>query len=149
MGNGDGRWGTAWARVSFEADQLAFEIEPSVSVSGEALAGPPTVAALQVTPARRCPRSSPWISTIQIPSIRARRSAISYQLPSDRDVKLSIWNLAGQRVRELVHGPQAAGYYMVTWNGSDGAGRLVANGVYLYGLRAGDFRFLRKMLLVK
>jgi hypothetical protein len=76
-------------------------------------------------------------------------TTISYQLSHEEVVVLSIWNLAGQLVRELVHAPQAAGHYSVTWDGSDGAGSPVANGVYLYQIRAGEFQRARKMVLMK
>jgi hypothetical protein len=37
----------------------------------------------------------------------------------------------------------------VTWDGRDGAGSLVANGIYLYQIRAGDFQSARKMVMMK
>jgi len=76
-------------------------------------------------------------------------TTISYQLPSEQEVVLSIWNLAGQLVRELVHAPQPAGHRSVTWDGRDTEGNLAANGVYVYEIRAGGFRSARKMLLMK
>jgi len=76
-------------------------------------------------------------------------TTISYLLAQDEEVTLSIWNLSGQLVRELVHEVQPDGSYSATWDGRDGAGKLVANGVYLYQIRAGDFRSARKMVLMK
>ena len=76
-------------------------------------------------------------------------TTISYQVGSDQEVVLSIWNLSGQLVRELVRGHQSAGHYVAVWDGRSGSGDLVANGVYLCELRAGDFRSMRKMMLVK
>ena len=76
-------------------------------------------------------------------------TTIKYQLPSEQEVVLSIWNLAGQLVRELVHTRQAAGNHLVTWDARDESGGLVANGVYLYRIRAGDFQSARKMVLMK
>ena len=76
-------------------------------------------------------------------------TTIAYELPSEQEVVLLIWNLAGQRARELVHTRQAAGSYSVTWDGRDGTGSPVANGVYLYEIRAGDFQMARKMVLMK
>jgi len=76
-------------------------------------------------------------------------TTISYQLARDEEVVLSIWNLAGQLIRELVHTRQVAGHYSVTWDGRDSAGSLVANGVYLYEIRARDFRAARRMVLMK
>jgi len=55
----------------------------------------------------------------------------------------------GQQVRELVNAPQSSGRHQVTWEGRDQTGAQVANGVYFYVLRAGEFRALRKMILMK
>jgi hypothetical protein len=76
-------------------------------------------------------------------------TAITYQLPSAQGVELSIWNLAGQRVRQLVHTQQARGRYTVVWDGTDDDGRPVATGMYLCEVRAGAFRSVRKMVLLK
>ena len=64
-------------------------------------------------------------------------------------MSLSISNMSGQRIRQLVEEHQQAGYYELAWDGRDASGARVATGVYLYGLRAGDFRSVRKMLLMK
>lgn len=61
--------------------------------------------------------------------------------------ELSIYNLAGQRVRHF--SGAASGHSSVVWNGSDQEGRSVASGTYLYTLSFGAERLTRKMLLVK
>ena len=57
--------------------------------------------------------------------------------------------MAGQVVRHLVERDQVAGSHQVVWDGLDASGAPTANGVYIYELRAGEFRALRKMLLLK
>jgi Ca-activated chloride channel family protein len=65
-------------------------------------------------------------------------------------MSLAIYDMAGQRVRQLVRARrQSAGPHGVVWDGRDDRGELVANGVYLYQLRAGTFRETRKMVLLK
>ena len=76
-------------------------------------------------------------------------TTIRYQLPRDQEVRLSVYGLTGQLVRELVHARRTAGYHSATWDGRNGAASLVANGVYLYEIRTGDFHSVRKMMLVK
>ena len=76
-------------------------------------------------------------------------TTITYQLPSEQQVILSVWDLAGQLVRGLVQAPQTAGCYSVTWDGRNGEGSRTANGVYIYQIRAGEFQSARKMVLVK
>lgn len=55
----------------------------------------------------------------------------------------------GQQVRELVAQVQEPGRYSVEWDGRDGSGQLVANGLYLYRLQAGDRVAVQKMLFAK
>ncbi len=74
---------------------------------------------------------------------------ISYGLPRDCDVKLTIYNIAGQKVRTLIDQHQTAGYKVIHWNGKDEQGKPVASGVYFYKIQAGDLSQSRKMLLVK
>ena len=76
-------------------------------------------------------------------------ATISYQLAHEDDVVLSIWNLAGQRVRQLVQGYHPAGRYSAAWDGRDDSGAPVANGVYLCRARCGELEIVRKMVLAK
>ena len=76
-------------------------------------------------------------------------SCLRYELKDSDSVSLSIYDLSGQRIRQLVDEHQQAGHYELEWDGRDASGARVATGVYLYGLRAGDFRSVRKMVLMK
>jgi flagellar hook assembly protein FlgD len=42
-----------------------------------------------------------------------------------------------------------AGYKSIVWNGTDGSGRSVSSGVYLYRMQAGEKTFTKKMLMLK
>jgi hypothetical protein len=74
---------------------------------------------------------------------------ISYDLPKDSWVKLSIYNIRGQKVKALVDGFEAAGHKRVHWDGTNEEGDRVASGVYLYRLEAGDFTATKKMVLLR
>jgi len=78
-------------------------------------------------------------------------TSICFTLPTNADVELSIFNLAGQQVATLVEGVREAGTYTVRWDGRDDEGRELASGVYLYRLRAGDGKQVttRKLLLIR
>ncbi|GEM_PF-1413161 len=76
-------------------------------------------------------------------------TTIRYQLLTNSEVSLTIYNMLGQRVKTLVQAKQPAGSYTVQWNGANDAGTPVASGVYFYRLRAGDFAGTRKLLLVR
>ena len=74
---------------------------------------------------------------------------IRFNLPHASLVRLSIYNLAGQVVSELIDGSREAGSYALTWDGRDGTGRSLASGVYLYRLEAADRVEVRKLLFVQ
>jgi hypothetical protein len=64
-------------------------------------------------------------------------------------VSITIYNIKGQRVRNLVDGVYETGHHSVVWDGTDDNGRFVGSGVYLYRIDAGEFSATRKMVLIK
>ena len=76
-------------------------------------------------------------------------TTIEYQLPVETKVELNIYNLLGQKVRQLVNRRQKAGYYAVRWDGRDEAGREVAAGIYLYRLQAEGFSRTKRLVILK
>ena len=77
------------------------------------------------------------------------QTIIRFSLPTDTQVNLSIYNLAGQKVATLVEGNRQAGTYAVDWDGTDESGSELASGVYLYRLKAGDQIETSKLLLLQ
>ena len=78
-------------------------------------------------------------------------TTISFELSTDttENTELIIYNLKGQKVKQLVNGQLSKGQHNVTWNGSDDAGKQVSSGIYLYKLRIGNTEEIRRMLLMK
>jgi flagellar hook assembly protein FlgD len=76
-------------------------------------------------------------------------TTIAFTLSQPGVVDLSIFDVAGQRVRTLERGVQPAGRNSVVWDGRGDDGTAVASGVYFYRLTVGARVFTRKMLLVK
>jgi hypothetical protein len=76
-------------------------------------------------------------------------TVIGFALPRSAYVEIDIFNIVGQKVTTLIGRQMPAGNHEVRWNGRDESGSLVASGVYLYRLTAGDFADTRKMLLMK
>jgi flagellar hook assembly protein FlgD len=60
-----------------------------------------------------------------------------------------LYDVAGRRVRTLVHGELPAGFHHAAWDGRDDRGQNVGNGVYFYRIVAGDWRSLRKLILLQ
>jgi hypothetical protein len=79
-------------------------------------------------------------------------TTISYEIPeSSGSVKvvMAVYNIRGQKVITLVDELKETGQYSVNWNGQDESGRRVSSGVYFYRMNAGDFKAVRKMVIVK
>jgi hypothetical protein len=81
-------------------------------------------------------------------------TTIKYTLPFDSNVKLSIYNIAGEVVKVLINNTQPAGIYDTEFNsGSVNAG--LSSGIYFYSLEATSldgmksFRETKKMVLMK
>jgi flagellar hook assembly protein FlgD len=69
-------------------------------------------------------------------------------------VRIYIYNIHGELVRELNVGKQEGGYYITKeqsayWDGRNSSGEKVASGVYFYRMEAGEFRSTRKMVIMK
>ena len=79
------------------------------------------------------------------------QTEINYSLPVRGKVKLTVYNLLGQRVVTIVDKIQQAGNYRASWNGHDEFGKSVSSGIYLYNLNVsnGKFSETKKMLLLK
>ena len=71
-------------------------------------------------------------------------TTINYELPASNFVTLKIYDLVGKEVATLVNEKLDAGRYTATFNGSN-----LASGMYFYKITAGEFTFVRKMVLIK
>ena len=69
---------------------------------------------------------------------------LSYDVPSDMNVSLGIYDLRGRLVNELVNDLHGQGSYEITWNADQHA-----SGVYMVKLVAGSTVEIQKVLLVK
>ena len=79
---------------------------------------------------------------------------IPYHLSEDADVKLTIYDISGEVVRDIDVGHQTAAKYdtrskAIYWDGRNRFGEQVASGIYFYHLQAGDFSGTRKMVILK
>ena len=76
-------------------------------------------------------------------------TTISYQLPENSEVELAVYNLKGQKVKQLVSDQLSAGQYSVVWNGKDDNGKSVSSGIYFYKMKTDNFEKTKKMILMK
>ena len=76
-------------------------------------------------------------------------TTLKYSLVKESLVKITIYDLMGNVITNLINQNQIAGYKSVQWNAMDNQGRQVPAGVYLYSIIAGDFTQTKKMVLLK
>jgi hypothetical protein len=74
---------------------------------------------------------------------------IDFMISKSANVKLSIFNILGQKVKTLVNQEMNPGTYSATWNGKDESGNQVSSGVYLYSLETESFKTTKKVMLMK
>ena len=76
-------------------------------------------------------------------------TVIRYRLEEPGSVQMNIYDVAGNKIRELVQSPQNAGNYSVTWDGKNKLNETVSSGIYFYQLIFDKFKRTKKMFLVK
>ena len=59
-------------------------------------------------------------------------------------VNVSIYDIHGRQIAELVNGYQAAGSYPVVWDANE-----VSSGVYMIKMNSGDHTAMQKNMLIK
>ena len=69
---------------------------------------------------------------------------ISFSLPKASNVQLSVYNMLGEKVAELLNGNISAGKHTVNFNAAN-----LASGMYVYRIKADNFVAVKKMLLLK
>ncbi len=69
---------------------------------------------------------------------------IDFELPSEGDVNLTVYDISGREVVKLLNEFKTAGYYTVEFNASN-----FASGIYFYRISAKDFQMTKRMAVVK
>ncbi len=76
-------------------------------------------------------------------------TTISFVLPRESHVTLSIYDIRGRPVKTVRDEIVPEGYREVVWDGRDELGKGVSSGVYFYRLTAGEQTLTKKMVLLK
>jgi hypothetical protein len=76
-------------------------------------------------------------------------TTIQFDLASQTQVSLRIYDVSGRLVKTLIHKVMPQARHRITWDGDDNHGNRVATGVYFLRLSAGDAVQTRKMVLIK
>ena len=76
-------------------------------------------------------------------------TTINFDLHADAIVKITIYDLSGNLVNNLLNSIRTSGHQTVKWNATNNQGQKVSSGVYLYNVDVGDFVRSGKMVMLK
>ncbi|MFQ5906649.1 MAG: FlgD immunoglobulin-like domain containing protein, partial [bacterium] len=121
--------------TEFEGSDTLKVIEPPKSNRGTMVEGNRSTYTFQLCQNR----PSPFLTSTRI----------SYQIPQELQVTLTVYDVRGRLVRTLVTETQSAGLYQIEWQGEDDCGQPVPAGVYLCRLHAGPWSAARKTVFLR
>jgi hypothetical protein len=96
------------------------------------------------------PDQLPEFTTLEpnYPNPFSNSTTFKFALKDPAHVKLTVYNIRGQRVATVVDKEMKPGFYDIPWTPTDGHHKL-ANGIYFYRLEAGDKTFVKKMMIMR
>ncbi|HOH79617.1 MAG TPA: M6 family metalloprotease domain-containing protein [Candidatus Cloacimonadota bacterium] len=77
------------------------------------------------------------------------KTCLAFELKNPARLKVSLFNLRGQKVRDLFAGNLPGGTHQLEWDGLDSTGREVSNGLYFYRVDDGRRQFSGKLIRIK
>ena len=77
------------------------------------------------------------------------KTTIPYQIDESSTIKISIYSITGQLVKELLNEYKQPGYYSIEWDGTDQNNTLVTSGIYLCKLSKNNSFKTRQIVLLK
>jgi len=130
----------AFARICPKASEIEFHILGT----GE---GIELIKILKYTPTAVEPGSSDLPDAFTLfanyPNPFNLSTTICYSLPASADIRLSIYNLKGEKVRTLIHQHQSAGTFEISWNGRNDNNVHVPSGIYIYSMEINTGREIK------
>jgi|GEM_PF-5264720 len=84
-----------------------------------------------------------------LPNPFAKSTTIKYALPNTTKIEITVYDVTGRKVKNLVSDTHEPGYYETHWLGDDDKGMRVASGTYFIQMNAQDFESQHKVLFVR
>ncbi|MFT5233837.1 MAG: hypothetical protein ACI9UK_002308 [Candidatus Krumholzibacteriia bacterium] len=87
---------------------------------------------------------------MKVPSTTtSRNTRIAFTTHHDAEVRLSVFDVRGRLVRNLVGESRSAGEYTELWDGTDRSGGAASSGMYIVRLQAGNDVVTKKVIVVQ
>ena len=75
-------------------------------------------------------------NVFNFPNPFALETQFSFEISSTAEISVDIYTLGGRKIRQISPQSVNAGYNFINWDGRDKYGDILANGVYLYRIKA-------------
>jgi len=76
-------------------------------------------------------------------------TTIAYYIPVKSNVKMAIYNIKGQCVKDLINNEIPKGNHKIIWDGKDNTGRSVSSGLYFVRIGTGSKVDTHKVMMIK
>lgn len=76
-------------------------------------------------------------------------TTIAFSIPETGRVRISVYNIRGQKVKDLMNTEMIRGNHQLIWEGKDANNRNVGSGIYFFKLESGGKTSIRKAMLIK
>jgi len=76
-------------------------------------------------------------------------SKVTYTVPITTQVSLGIYDVTGRKVRTLLNKTNSPGRYEIIWNGKDMYGKTRKSGIYFVSIKTGEFRSVKKLVMIQ
>lgn len=76
-------------------------------------------------------------------------TTIQYSIPNESTVTITVYDMLGKEINQLISQKRLAGNHSIQWNSTDHDGNIASVGIYFYQLIADDFVITKKMVLMK
>jgi hypothetical protein len=98
------------------------------------------------------PSTSSYLSNISnFPNPFNPSTTIHFDLLKDinEKIKVTIFNIKGQKIIELIDNNMKKGSHLISWNGKDSKNNFISSGIYFYKITVGESITVNKMILLK
>ena len=138
--------------TAIQIDRIEEQIDLLLATNDRSPAAMRTLIYLQQLLVTACPEKTQLFANY--PNPFNPETWIPYELATDTNVKITIYNTQGVVIQTLQFGHQSAGYYTgrdraAYWDGRNSVGERVASGVYFYQLETDEMSSMRKMVILK
>jgi hypothetical protein len=138
--------------LTYTAPETAVNLDLELIITSNDINNSPIIIPIHITTVpNNDPATIPVVTSLEgnYPNPFNPETAINFSLKESGKVRINIYNLKGQLVRQLVDTELPAGRHQIVWNGKDNQGRSVSSGIYLYRMEAKGYTNTKKMMLMK